>query len=145
MAKVNKICRVCFPGEYSYCPSCDYKEPGYKQIVCSENCYNIWNTLSRKGVGLATTQETLEALDRISMPSTLQPGIIAYIDRLWAEMEVATEPVVETVAVVEEVSPVVVIDEEPVVIEPIVAPRKKKNKVVEPVRETIEVVLNDEV
>lgn len=138
MAKVNKSCRVC-SSEYSYCPSCDYKAPGYKQIVCSENCYNIWNTLCRNGVGLATTQETLEALENIPMPSTLQPKIRAHIDRLWAEMEVATEPVVE------EVIPVVTIEDEPVVIEPIVAPRKKKNKAIEPVRETIEVVLNDEV
>ena len=138
MAKVNKSCRTC-GSEYAYCPSCDYKEPGYKQFVCSESCYNIWNTLSRNGVGLATTQETLEALENIPMPSTLQPGISAHIDRLWAEMEIATKPVVE------EVTPVVVIDEEPVVIEPIVVPRKKKNKAVEPVRETIEVVLNEEV
>lgn len=128
MAKANKSCRVCST-EYSYCPSCDYKEPSYKQFVCSENCYNIWNILSRNGVGLATTQETLEALELVSVPSTIQPGISAHIDRLWAEMEVATEPVVE------EVIPVVVIKEEPVV-----APKKKK-KAVEP----IEVVLNDEV
>ncbi len=133
MAKVNKSCRTC-GSEYHYCPSCDYKEPSYKQFVCSENCYNIWNTLSRNGVGLATTQETLEALDHIPMPSTLQPYILAHIDRLWAEMEVATEPVAE------EVIPVVVIEEEPVVAE-LVATSKKKKKVVEP----IEVVLNDEV
>jgi hypothetical protein len=133
LAKVNKSCRVC-GSEYGYCPSCNYKEPGYKQFVCSENCYDIWNALSRNGVGIATTQETLEALERISMPSTLQPGISAHIDRLWAEMEIATEPVVE------EVIPVVVIEDEPVVIEPVVAPKKKK-KAVEP----IEVVLNDEV
>ena len=144
MAKVNKSCRVCNT-EYSYCPACDYKEPAYKQLACSENCYNIWNTLSRNGVGLATTQETLEALELIPMPSTIQPGIRAHIDRLWSEMEVATAPVVEEVVVSEEVIPVVVIDEEPVVVEPIVVPRKKKNKAVEPVRETIEVVLNDEV
>jgi hypothetical protein len=109
---------VCSPGEYSYCPSCDYKEPVYKQFVCSENCYNIWNTLSRNGVGLSTTQETLEALERIPMPSTLQPGISAHIDRLWAEMEIATEPVVE------EVIPVIIIEDEPVVVEP----RKKKSR-----------------
>ena len=138
MAKVNKSCRVCTT-EYSYCPSCDYKAPGYKQFVCSENCYNIWNTLSRNGVGLATTQETLEALERIPMPPTLQPGISAHIDRLWAEMEIATKPVVE------EVIPVVVIEDEPVVVEPVVVPRKKKNKDVKPILETIEVVLNDEV
>ena len=138
MAKVNKSCRTC-GSEYAYCPSCDYNEPGYKQFVCSENCYNIWNTLSRHGVGLATTQETLEALECIPMPSTLQPGISAHIDRLWAEMEVATAPVVEEI-VVEEVIPVVTIEDEPVVIEPVVAPKKKK-KAVEP----IEVVLNDEV
>lgn len=130
MAKVNKSCRVCV-SEYKYCPSCDYKEPSYKQFVCSENCYNIWNALSRHGVGLATTQETLEVLELIPMPSTLQPGISAHIDRLWAEMEVATQPVVE------EVIPVVVIEDEPLV----VATPKKKNKAVEP----IEVVLNDEV
>ena len=145
LAKLNKICRVCSPGEYAYCPSCDYQEPAYKQLVCSENCYNIWHTLSRKGVGLATTQETLEALESIPMPSTLQPSIKAHIDRLWAEMEVATAPVVEEEPVVEEVIPVVVIEDEPVVIEPIVAPRKKKNKAVEPIIETIEVVLEDEV
>jgi hypothetical protein len=51
-------------------------------------------------------------------------------------MEVATEPVVE------EVIPVVVIEDEPAVVEPIVAPRKKKNKAIEPVQE---VVLEDEV
>ena len=137
MAKVNKSCRVCTT-EYSYCPSCDYKEPGYKQIVCSENCYNIWNTLSRKGVGLATTQETLDALENIPMPSTLQPKILAHIDRLWAEMEIATKPVVE------EVIPVVVIEDEPVVVKPVAAP-KKKIKAVGPILEKIEVVLNDEV
>ena len=138
LAKLNKICRVCSPGEYSYCPSCDYKEPSYKQFVCSENCYNIWNTLSRNGVGLATTQETLEALESIPMPSTLQSGIQAHIDRLWAEMEVETAPVVE------EAIPVVVIEDKPVVVKPVAAP-KKKIKAVEPILEQIEVVLNDEV
>lgn len=121
MAKLNKSCRTC-GSEYHYCPSCDYKEPSYKQFMCSENCYNIWNTLSRNGVGLATTQETLEALECIPMPSTLQPGISAHIDRLWAEMEIATEPVAE------EVISVVVIEDEPVVVEPVVVPRKKKSK-----------------
>ena len=137
MAKVNKSCRTC-GSEYAYCPSCDYKEPSYKQFVCSENCYNIWNILSRHGVCLATTQETLEALELIPMPSTLQSGISAHIDRLWAEMEVETEPVVE------EVIPVVVVEDEPVVVEP-VATLKKQKKAVEPILETIEVVLNDEV
>ena len=125
MAKVNKSCRVCTT-EYSYCPSCDYKEPTYKQFVCSENCYNIWNTLSRNGVRLATAQETLEALECIPMPSTLQPGIQAHIDRLWEEIELATAPVVE------EVIPVVVIEEAHVVVEPVVAP-KKKNKAMKPI------------
>ena len=138
MAKVNKSCRVCST-EYKYCPSCDYKEPAYKQFVCSENCYNIWNALSRNGVGLATPQETLEALELISMPSTLQQGIKAHVDRLWEEMEVATAPVVEEEPVVEEVVSVVVIEDEPVVVKPVTAP-KKKNKAVEPVLETIEVV-----
>lgn len=138
MAKVNKSCRTC-GSEYAYCPSCDYKEPAYKQFVCSENCYNIWNTLSRNGVGLATTQETLEALELIPMPFTLQPGISAHINRLWEEIEIATKPVVE------EVIAVVTIEDEPVVVEPVVVPRKKKNKVSEPIQETIEVVLNDEV
>lgn len=125
MAKVNKSCRTC-GSEYTYCPSCNYNEPGYRQFVCSENCYNIWNTLSRNGVGLTTTQETLEALEHISVPSTLQPGIKSHIDRLWAEMEATAEPVIE------EVVPVVVIEDTPTVVEP---PRKKKNKTVEPVQE----------
>lgn len=138
MAKLNKNCLVDGTA-YSYCPSCNYKEPTYKQLVCSENCYKIWDALSHHGVGFWSAQQTLDTLSNITMPSTLQPGIQAHIDRLWAEMEAETAPVVE------EVIPVVVIEDEPVVIEPIEAPRKKKNKAVEPILETIEVVLNDEV
>ena len=128
MAKANKSCRVCSIA-YKYCHSCDYNEPAYKQFVCSENCYKIWNTLSRNGVGLATTQETLEALELIPMPSFLQPGIRSHINRLFAETRLA----------VDEVIPVVGIDDEKSVT------HGNKNKVVEPIQETIEVVLKDEV
>lgn len=143
MAKLNKNCLVDGTA-YSYCPSCNYKEPTYKQLVCSENCYKIWDALSHHGVGFWSAQQTLDTLSNITMPSTLQPGIQAHIDRLWAEMEVETAPVVEEEPVIEDVVPVVVVEEEPVVIEPIVAPKKKK-KAIEPVFETIEVVLSDEV
>lgn len=121
MAKLNKNCLVDGTA-YSYCPSCNYKEPTYKQLVCSENCYKIWDALSHHGVGFWSAQQTLDTLSNITMPSTLQPGIQAHIDRLWEEIEIAPKTVVE------EVIPVVVIEDEPVVVEPIVAPRKKKNR-----------------
>ena len=100
MAKVQKVCRVCNK-EYTYCPSCNYNEPTYKQLVCCEDCNTIWTVLSRNGVGLASAQETLDALAGIKLPSTIQSGIKAHIDRIKAEVKPVAkkvkQPVEETV------------------------------------------------
>lgn len=90
MAKTSKICHVCGK-EFSYCSSCNYSEPAYKQLVCSENCHQIWTILSRNGVGLATAQETIDALSKIQMPSNIQSNVQSHIDRLKSEIK----PVVE--------------------------------------------------
>ena len=97
MAKSNKICRVCGK-DYQYCSNCNYKEPAYKQLVCSDVCNEIWKALSKNGVGLATAQETLDVLSEVKMPAVLQPSIKAHVDRLKAEVQ----PVVKQQVVDEE-------------------------------------------
>lgn len=99
MAKVQKTCKCCGK-EFAYCPSCNYTEPAYKQFVCSEDCNAIWQALSRNGVGIASAQETVEALAGIKMPASLQPAIKAHIDRLKASVKRASKKV-EPVVVVE--------------------------------------------
>lgn len=85
MAKVNKTCKCCGK-EFSYCSSCNYTEPAYKQFVCGEDCNAIWQALSRNGVGIASAQETVDALAGIKMPASLQPAVKAHIDRLKASV-----------------------------------------------------------
>ena len=103
MAKTQKICKCCGK-EFSYCPSCNYTEPAYKQFVCSEDCNDIWQALSRNGVGLASAQETLDLLACVKMPSSLQPAVKAHIDSLKASTRRATKKV-EPVIIQEEVQP----------------------------------------
>ena len=104
MAKTNnKTCKVCGK-DYYYCHSCGHTDPAWKQLVCSEECNTIWNTLSRNGVGFATAQETLDVLASVKMPTTLQPNVKAHIDSLKAEVapKIKVQPVIEE-PVVEEV------------------------------------------
>ena len=109
MAKFQKTCKCCGK-EYTYCPSCNYTEPAYKQFVCSEDCNAIWQALSRNGVGIASAQETVDAIAAIKMPASLQPAVKAHIDRLKASVKRTTKKV-EPVVDVEEVKQKV---EEPV-------------------------------
>lgn len=115
MAKTNKTCKCCGK-EYTYCPTCNYNEPTYKQIVCGEDCNTIWTTLSRNGVGLASAQETLDALADVKIPSTLQSGVKAHLDRLKAEVKPvskkAKQPVVEVVEEVLQSEPEEVYEEQ---------------------------------
>ena len=104
----NKICKICGT-PYHYCYSCDHKDPAWKQLVCSEDCNMIWIALSRNGVGLASSKETLDNLAGIPMPKTLQSSIQEHIDRLKAE-----------------VAPEIEVHEEPIVEEVVFQPKKKK-------------------
>lgn len=103
MAKVQKTCKCCGK-EFTYCPSCNYTEPTYRQFVCGEDCNIIWQALSRNGVGLASAQETIDAIAAIKMPASLQPAVKAHIDRLKASVKRTTkktEPVVTVDEVVQ--------------------------------------------
>ena len=92
MAKTQKTCKCCGK-EFTYCPSCNYTEPAYKQFVCSEDCNAIWQALSRNGVGVASAQETVDALAAIKMPASLQPAVRDHIDTLKASVKRATKKV----------------------------------------------------
>ena len=119
MAKINnKTSKICGKS-YHYCHSCNHSDPAWKQLVCSEDCNMIWIALSRNGVGLASSKETMDTLAGIPMPKKLQPSIQAHIDRIKAE-----------VAPKIEVQPVI---EEPTV-EEVVFQSKKKKKI-EPIEE----------
>ena len=121
MAKTNnKQCKCC-GATYSYCPSCNHSEPNYKAFVCSEECNSIWTILSRNGVGLATAQETVDALNAIKMPKNLQQNVVNHIARLKAEVT----------PVVEEKNDVEISTEQlvPVVVEPVKSYKKQKKVV----------------
>lgn len=119
MAKTNnKTCKVCGK-DYYYCHSCGHTDPAWKQLVCSEECNTVWNALSRNGVGLATTQETLDALAGIKMPANLEPNVQAHIDRLKAEVK----PVIKKIE-----TPVAVSEPEEQPSEEVVFQPKKKKK-----------------
>ena len=108
MAKSNKECRVC--GKvYQYCPTCQYTEPSYRELVCSEDCNSVWQALSKNGVGLATAKETLDALSKVKMPANLKPGIKEHVDRLKAEVK----PAIKRRPVVVEEQPAKIVIEEP--------------------------------
>ena len=118
MAKSIKQCHVCGK-EYQYCPTCQYKEPSYKELVCSEDCNDVWQILTKNGVGLIGAKEALEALSKIKMPANLNQGIQEHIKQLKAEVK---SPVVEQAAQV-------VADEQQV--EPAKAYKKQKKELVD--------------
>ena len=103
MAKVQKTCKCCGK-QFAYCPSCNYTEPAYKQFVCGEDCNDIWQALSRNGVGLASAQETIDLLACIKMPASLQPAVKSHIDRLKATVRRSNKKV-EPIVIKEEVQP----------------------------------------
>jgi len=45
MGKNNKVCLICGKA-YSYCPSCRKTEPGWKNLVDTELCLDIYYALS---------------------------------------------------------------------------------------------------
>lgn len=132
MAKFNKHCHVCGK-EYQYCTTCQYTEPSFRELVCSEECNSIWQALSKNGVGLATAKETLDILSKVKMPANLKPGIKEHIDHLKAEVK----PVFKRrVPVVEEQPAEIVIEKpqvEPAVVEPEQIHEEQKKVVVDEV------------
>lgn len=121
--KKNRKC-ICCGTAYAYCDSCpsDRHKESWYAIYCSENCRKIFKAANDFFFEKSTKEEAAEVILSCDLSNleNFKPGVREDIEDI---LKIA-EP------------------DEPVVIEPVVAPRKKKNKVVEPVQE---VVLNDEV
>jgi hypothetical protein len=121
----NRKC-ICCGTAYTYCDSCPsdrYKESWYA-IYCSENCRKIFKAANDFFFEKSTKEEAAEIILSCDLSNleNFKPGVREDIEDI---LKIA-EP------------------DEPVVVEPVVTPKKKK-KAVEPILETIEVVLNDEV
>ena len=63
MARGNKyICVVCGT-EHTFCPKCQIVQPDYDyERYCCKSHADIFNILSKHGCGLATAEETIDAL-----------------------------------------------------------------------------------
>ena len=74
-------CVVCGQ-EHKFCPKCQIVKPSYDyERYCCKTHANIFNILSKHGCGLATAEETLEAL--LPYDTTdLAEGIAKHIESL---------------------------------------------------------------
>lgn len=74
-------CVVCGK-EHQFCPKCVIVKPNYDyERYCSKAHADIFNILSKHGCGLATAEETLEALADYDT-TNLAENIQAHIDSL---------------------------------------------------------------
>ena len=82
MARGNIYTCVVCGKEHNFCPKCVIVKPDYDyERYCSKAHANIFNILSKHGCGLATAEETLEAL--LPYDTTdLAEGITKHIESL---------------------------------------------------------------
>ena len=82
MARGNTYkCVVCGK-EHIFCPKCQIVLPNYDyERYCSKEHNDIFNILSKHGCGLATAEETLEALESYDT-TNLTEGIAKHIESL---------------------------------------------------------------
>lgn len=93
MSKYFK-CRVC-GDKVNYCSKCVVvKNPIYEAGYCSDNCQNIWNILVKNGTYQASAEETLKALEDVTMPANFVEDIQRHIDILVNEVE-KSQPEIE--------------------------------------------------
>lgn len=66
--KNNRICKVCQEAYY-FCPSCGKASASekYKTMFCSENCHNIFETLSRFVIGTINKYEAKEIFSSLDL------------------------------------------------------------------------------
>lgn len=62
MARKNRECLTCGT-KYSYCPSCNRKEPHWMAEFHDENCKNILQICTQYNIGLLTKEQAKEALN----------------------------------------------------------------------------------
>lgn len=99
MIKDNKICILCGK-KYSFCNRCEEYDhlPRWMAIYCSENCKNIFNTISGYNMKLKTKEEAASALGEcdLSKKSQFNQACQKYIDEI---LDIKEEPVKEPVVV----------------------------------------------
>lgn len=96
MAKTNRTCYVC-NSTYYYCPTCTPTDATYKTMFCSSDCKHIWDVLSKHGVGLCTSRETLTVLNKCKLPRTLVPAIRKHIREIQMEVRADEAAQAETI------------------------------------------------
>jgi len=139
MAKSKRACYLC-GSKYEYC-DCN-RQPAYMATFCSENCRDIFRSLSSYGAGLISAEDCKELLDccDLSSKDSYKESIRNTINNFYATPVVTIEEpeVVVAEPIVEEQIEETVI--EPVVIEEIVPEyfeRKSKKRNHEVVLEDI--------
>ena len=63
MSRLNRECLICH-ARYKFCPSCseDAKKPLWMALFCSDNCHEIYTTLTDYRDGKLTKQEAFDKL-----------------------------------------------------------------------------------
>lgn len=84
--KHGRTCVVCGK-EYTYCPNCNAYdvEPRWKFLFCSENCNEIFNTVSQFESGAITADEAKQAIEKCDLrkASPLKAGTKEGIDKIY--------------------------------------------------------------
>lgn len=121
--KNNRKC-ICCGTAYAYCDSCpsDRHKESWYAIYCSENCRKIFKAANDFFFGELTKEQAAEIILSCDLSNleNFNPVVCEDVNGI---LKVA-EP---DAPIIEEVVPMVIIEDEPVVVEPVVAPRKKKN------------------
>ena len=96
MARGNTYrCVVCGE-EYEFCPKCQIAQPNYDAMrYCSKAHADIFAILSKHGCGLATDEETIDALQKYDLDG-LSDGIDEHIKSLMPQNKVKALKEVET-------------------------------------------------
>lgn len=100
MAKSKRSCYLCGTA-YEYCDCA--RQPAFMATFCSENCRDIFKTLSSYGVGLISAEECKELLDccDLSNKGSYNESVINTIEKVYAASvkieEVVDEPIEEQV------------------------------------------------
>lgn len=85
-------CTTC-GASYEFCPKCELAKPDFdKTMFCSQEHADIFAILSKHGCGLATAEETLDALDDYDITG-LAENIQAHINSLSPKKEKAKREV----------------------------------------------------
>lgn len=86
----NKVCIAC-GAQYKYCPGCRgaKAETMWKNIYCSENCRQIFNTVTGYNMGTVSKEEGKKKLEQcdLSYIDKLKSGLVLKINEILATEE----------------------------------------------------------